>query len=96
MNVDSLYKKKKDRNTIESGFRATFTHVLQTDPELVLNPETIALISKEIHMGNLNKDYLIIPLSVFVYDFPNLMQEEVDFAMKQWGIDGSELLHSSR
>lgn len=94
VNVDSLYKKKKDRNTIKSGFRATFTHVLQTDPKLILNREIIVLISKEIHSGNFNKDYLIIPLSVFVYDFPNLMQEEVDLALKEWGIDKSEILHN--
>jgi hypothetical protein len=96
VNVDSTYKKKRDRKTIKSGFRATFTHVLQTDPKLILNPEIIELIRIEIHTGNLNKGYLIVPLSVFVHDFPNLMQEEVDFAFDEWGIDESELLHNSK
>jgi hypothetical protein len=96
VNVDSTFQKEKDQKTVKWGFTMTFTHILQTDPKLILNAETIDLISKEIHSGNLNKEYLIIPLSVFVYDFTNLMQEEVDFALEEWGIDESELLHNSK
>lgn len=94
VNVDSIYKKKKDRKTIKTGFRMTFIHVLQTDPKLILNPEIIELIRIEIHTGNLNKGCLIVPLSVFVYESPNLLQEEVDFALDEWGIEESELLHN--
>lgn len=61
-------KNKKLNQSVESGTRRTFLHILQTYPELLLNEEIIDIISNEISEQRLDAELLKIVLSAYQYD----------------------------
>lgn len=61
-------KNKKLNQSIESGTRRTFVHILQTNPELLLNKEIIDIVSTEISEQRLDAELLKFALSVYQYD----------------------------
>lgn len=60
--------KKKTIQSISSGAQRTFTHILQTQPERILNLEIIDLIQTEIEAGRLDNQLLKSALSAFQFD----------------------------
>lgn len=61
-------KNKKLNQSIESGTRMTFVHILQIKPELLLNEKIIDIISKEVSEQRLDEELLKSALSVYQYD----------------------------
>ncbi len=92
---DKKYK-KKDVKSINNGAQRTFIHILQFQPEILLNEKTILLIKKEIENNRLDSKLLKIALQTFQYDrdvrreeAPNWnkeIEENFYFAFREWGI----------
>ncbi|WP_133122251.1 hypothetical protein [Brumimicrobium salinarum] len=93
--IDSNFSKKRHIKLAESAIRMTFTHILQSNPSLILNEKFIELIREKLQTKKFCKDYLIFPLSVYVYEneikspFEGVLKD----AMRIWGINESELIH---
>ncbi|GEM_PF-6528790 len=51
-------KKKKDQTIIKTATTITFFHILQSAPEMLLDPAIIALLKNEIDAGNMPKEVL--------------------------------------
>lgn len=51
--------RKKDRGIIRRATMITFFHILQSEPELLLDPKIIELLKNEIEIGNMPKDLLL-------------------------------------
>lgn len=87
-------KNKKLNNSIESGTTRTFLHVLQNNPELLLNKEIIDLISIEISQQRLDPKLLKFVLSSFQYDqdmgnvdaWSKLVENNFYLAIREWDI----------
>ena len=67
-NLTRFKKEKKLKRSIENGISRTFTHILQTQPEKLLNAETIRLLKNEISNGRMSNLQLKDALKVFQYD----------------------------
>jgi hypothetical protein len=52
-------KKKKDQTIIKRATRMTFIHILQSAPEMLLDPNIIELLKKEIDSGNMPEEVLL-------------------------------------
>ncbi len=59
---------KKTNDKIDFGINITFTHILQTYPELILNEEYIQFIKNQIDTKNLDKKLLVDPLKYYYYN----------------------------
>lgn len=96
VNIDSSFSKKRHKKIIKSGIRRTFTHILQTDPSLILNENFIELIHKELQAKRFCKDCLIVPLSIYVYDneIKSPFEGVLKNALTAWGIRESEVVQS--
>lgn len=53
---------------VQVGFHATFIHVLQAYPELILNEGYIKFIENEIVNNNFKKEFLVYPLSIYHFN----------------------------
>lgn len=95
----NVKKNKKLNQSIESGTRRTFVHILQTKPELLLNEEIIDIISKEVSEQRLNAELLKFALSVYQYDidtgrivsWSKLVENNFYLAIQKWEIKLYEL-----
>lgn len=55
-------------NTINFGISSTFTHVLQTKPELILNQEYISFIENQIQQNDFDPNRLKMSLKIYYYN----------------------------
>jgi hypothetical protein len=85
--------KKKERKIITQGITRTLIHIFQIEPGLILNDYFINLISSELRTGRFEKSYLIVPLSIYVYDnkikspYSGILKE----ALMKWEINDQEI-----
>lgn len=82
--------------SINNGAQRTFIHILQFQPEILLNEKTISLLKKEVENNSLDSKLLKVALQTFQYDrdvrrkdAPNWnkeIEENFYFAFREWGI----------
>jgi len=70
-------RNKRNLRSIDSGVQRTFIHILQTQPELLLNEKIIALLKLEIENGRLDPKLLKVAMSVLQYDIDTSEEKAV-------------------
>ncbi|WP_066755547.1 hypothetical protein [Crocinitomix algicola] len=92
--IDASSFSKKERKIISQGITRTFIHIFQINADLILNEHFIHLIANELKAGRFSREYLVVPLSIYVYDnnikspFTGVLKE----ALIKWEISDKEIL----
>ena len=92
--INTANLRKKDGEIISRGVTRTLTHIFQIQPNLILNDHFIDLITIELNEGRFRQEYLLIPLSVYVYDNKIKIpyNEMLNKAITKWGIKEQEII----
>jgi len=86
--------KKRTRKKLHTGLMATFIHILQTDPSLLLNDETLDLFAKYIDADLIRKQELNSALNILQYEadsnrFPKWTEyslQRIPLAQEKWNL----------
>ena len=88
--------KKRTHKRLNIGLVMTFIHVLQIDPHLLLNDETVHLFAENIDQKRIGSEELKSALSVYQIDVDHnrwpkesasYFQEKVESVKREWNIE---------
>ena len=84
-----------DSTIRHQSFRDNFNqiHIFQLEADLILNAHFIDLVTRELRAGRFSRNYLIVPLSIYVYDnnIKSPYMGELKKALMKWGINDQEI-----
>ena len=93
--IDESRLKRSEKRIVIQGITRTLIHIFQIEPSLILNNNFIELIAAELKAERFSREYLVLPLSIYVYDnkinTPNT--GELNNALTKWGIAYKEIAH---
>ena len=90
---------KRTHKRLNTGLVITFIHVLQIDPHLLLNEETVHLFAEHIDQKRISSKELKSALSVYQIDVENdrwseesasYFKERVESVKREWNIESLE------